>query len=230
VAKKYPQLGKILKKLLFDRDMKAVDLAREVNIPQPTVHRLITGKSTRPYKSSLQPIADYFSVTVDQLVGEEPVDQAKTNEAKSLTKSKIKAIPLLAWKALGNMEQARQESTKEIAVTQDVSDHSFALIMTDSSMEPLFPRGSILIFNPDITARDRNYVLVKSHVSGTYVFRQLLIDLEHKYIKSLNPDLSTSRLHLLSDEDKIMGCLIESRNNYLQSDADGFIEGGTHVS
>jgi transcriptional regulator with XRE-family HTH domain len=72
MAKKYFQLSTILKRLLFKKDMKPVDLARELNMPQPTIHRLVTGKSTRPYKSSLEPIAKYFDVTVDQLIGEDP--------------------------------------------------------------------------------------------------------------------------------------------------------------
>jgi plasmid maintenance system antidote protein VapI len=42
MAKKHLHLGQILKKLLFDRAMKAADLAREINIPPPTIHRLGT--------------------------------------------------------------------------------------------------------------------------------------------------------------------------------------------
>ncbi len=67
MAKKYLSLGKVLKKLLFERDLKPADLAREVNIPPPTIHRLITGKSTRPYESSLKPIAKFFQFQLNSL-------------------------------------------------------------------------------------------------------------------------------------------------------------------
>ena len=69
MAKKYLNLGKILKKLLLERDLKPADLSRAVHIPPPTIHRLITGKSTRPYASSLKPIADFFSISVEQQLG-----------------------------------------------------------------------------------------------------------------------------------------------------------------
>ena len=226
MAKKYQQLSKILKKLLFDKEMKCVDLAREVNIPQPTIHRLVSGKSTRPYKSSLQPIADYFSITVDQLIGEEAI--ATSNDVIHDKKTEktiiLKKIPLIQWKAISNFLAAENVTSQDLAVTYKISDQAFALIMSDSSMEPLFPKGSILIFDPEIEPQDRNFILVKSQASGSYFFRQLLIDMGYKYVKSLNPDLSTSKLHLLNQEDKIIACLVESRNNYLNTSRGELIE------
>ncbi len=49
---------------------------------------------------------------------------------------------------------------------QDVSNEAFATIMPDSSMEPLFPRESILIFDPALESVDRSYVLVMSCATG----------------------------------------------------------------
>ena len=46
------------------------------------------------------------------------------------------------------------------------------------------------------------------------VFRQLLIDVEHQYLKPLNPDLNAYQMRLLNDKDKITAVLIESRINY----------------
>ncbi len=224
MSKKYPQLSKILKKLLFEKEMKPVDLSRKLSIPQPTIHRLITGKSTRPYKSSLQPIADFFSLTVEQLLGEEKLVNNDRSAGSSLAHNNIKAIPLIPWKLLGTFEKTQVLSDKQIAVNYAISDKSFALIMPDSSMEPLFPTQSILIFDPMVTAHDRSYVLVKLHSVEKYVFRQLLIDVGHQYIKSLNPDLSSSKLHLLNKKDEIMACLVESRNNYLISSNTNFFE------
>jgi transcriptional regulator with XRE-family HTH domain len=102
MAKKYTKLSEILRKLLFERNMKAVDLARKVDLPQPTVHRLVTGKSTRPYKSSLKPIADYFGVTIDQLIGEEPLAKGETPKTYQpiQTRDQIHNIPLLNWEQI----------------------------------------------------------------------------------------------------------------------------------
>ena len=47
--------------------MKPMDLARELDIPQPTIHRIVSGKSTCPHERSLIPIADFFNISVEDL-------------------------------------------------------------------------------------------------------------------------------------------------------------------
>jgi SOS-response transcriptional repressor LexA len=212
MAKKYTKLSEILRTLLFERNMKAVDLAREVDLPQPTVHRLVTGKSTRPYKSSLKPIADYFDITVEQLVGEKSLAAIEARQStQTLSDSKIKNIPIVAWNEAGNLKQATEKTTDTVVVGGNVSADSFALIMPDYSMEPLFPKGAVLIFDPKLKETDRCFALVKLHNTATPVFRQLLIDADHQYLKPLNPDLNAFQMRLLDKNDTILACLLESR-------------------
>ena len=217
MAKKYLNLSKILKKLLFEKDIKAADLSRAVNMPHPTVHRLITGKSTRPYKSSLQPIADFFSITTDQLLGEAPLSeesmQKENNISTSLFPGKVRSIPLIPW---GNVTSCKSHNdyTNVLFTGSIISEQSFASTLHDSSMEPMFSQGNILIFDPDKLPKDRSYVLVHLTDSNTLVFRQLIIDVEHKYLKTLNSDLQEHQIRMLRDTDRIIGILIESRVNF----------------
>jgi transcriptional regulator with XRE-family HTH domain len=212
MAKHYPKLSGILKKLLFQKDLKPVDLARELDIPPPTIHRLVTGKSTRPYPSSLNPIADYFGVTTDQLLGLEPLfpEDETPKAASTPAPAGFQAIPVWSWNSLGKEEK---EVQMQLPVG-NVSEQSFALIMHDHSMEPLFEKGCTLIFDPAVKPIDRSYVLVKIASSGISVFRQLLIDVDNQFIKSLNPDISASSMRLLSPEDEIIACLVETRSNF----------------
>lgn len=216
MAKRFPQLSVVLKKLLFQKDMKPVDLARELNIPQPTIHRIVTGKSTRPYRSSLEPIAEYFSLNVDQLLGEEPLpaDFSESNKNQTLTINKVKYIHLVPWENPSNVTNTSYDNDEKIPFLGNISDKGFATIMPDSSMEPVFPRNSILIFDSDKTPKDRSYVLVQLHDTKTPVFRQLLVDLDHKYLKPLNPDLNTFKMRLLGENDKIYAVLVEARRIY----------------
>lgn len=214
MAQKYLKLGSVLKKLLFDHNMKAIDLAREVNLPPPTIHRLITGKSTRPYKSSLLPIANYFSVNVEQLLGEEPL-QNQTGHDKSLNSSVLHYLPLVPWGRLSNLETVNLNSFEKLPFIGAISNNAFASIIQDSSMSPVFSQGSVLIFDPNVVPRDRSYVLVQLDKSDQLVFRQLLIDLDQKYLKPLNPDLNRFKMRLLSNKDKIVGTLIEARQSYV---------------
>lgn len=209
---KYPKLSQILKKFLYERDMKPIDLARKVDMPQPTIHRLVTGKSSRPYKSSLEPIADYFQVTVDQLLGIEELDE--TND-KALAKQNINNLPLIPWDALSNLESGKKSAKQSVIASHRLSQNAFATIMPNSSMEPLFNQGATLIFDPNIQPTDRCYALAKVGDNKTVIFRQLLIDADYQYLKPLNPDLNQFQMRLLGDNDKILGCLVESRNSFL---------------
>jgi len=52
-------------------------LARELKIPPPTINRIIAGQVLDPRCSTLVLLADYFDVSIDQLVGREEIDWSK---------------------------------------------------------------------------------------------------------------------------------------------------------
>jgi transcriptional regulator with XRE-family HTH domain len=215
MAKKYLKLAGILKRLLFDKDMKAADLARKLDIPAPTIHRLVTGKSTRPYKSSLKPIADFFALSVDQLIGEQPFVVDTETTTNSLLPEQMLHIPLIPWKKLHEHLLPNDTSKyQKIPFIGIISSSGYATILPDYSMEPLFPYRSMLIFDPEKPFKDRSYVLVQLHETDNHIFRQLLIDLDQKYIKPLNPDLNTFNIRALGEKDRIIGTLIEARQLY----------------
>lgn len=200
--------------------MKPIDLARELNIPQPTIHRIVTGKSTRPYRSSLEPIAKYFSLNVEQLLGETPLPPEFINineqENHLLQTSKVQSIPLLPWGILPS-EINQQIGKEKIPFLGNINEKGFATIMPDSSMEPIFPHGSLLIFDSGKIPRDRSYILVRLHDTQSFVFRQLIIDLDHRYLKPLNPDLTAFKMRSLEKNDVILAVLIEARRIYEDS-------------
>lgn len=53
--------------------LSANQLALKSGIPQPTITRILNGESLDPDTATLRPLAEYFSVTVGQLRGEEPI-------------------------------------------------------------------------------------------------------------------------------------------------------------
>lgn len=204
-------LNDILKKLLFQKRMRAIDLVRELNIPQSTVHRLLTGASSNPHKDTLEPIAEYFDISIEQLKGVEPLPESLFSN--SLTQKRVIEIPLFEWKDLDKLNNLELEK-KTIAAMADLSKECFAVIMNDSSMEPQFSKGSILILDPNKKPNDRSYILIKLASTSIYVFRQIIIDAEHKFLKPLNPDLIASQMRLLDLEDTIIGVLVEARQVY----------------
>ncbi len=200
MAKTYPKLGATLKKLLFDKNMKPSDLAREVNLPPPTIHRLVTGKSNRPYQSSLAPIAAFFNITVEELTGEaEPTQHNKADH-----------IPIITWQQLA-LYFKENFTPQDYLPYANATDTILCVTLNDSSMEPAFITGSSLIFNTEITAKDRSYVLAHIQKSNVYLFRQLIINGDMQYLKALNPDLTTFPMRELTPDDTLVAVLVESR-------------------
>jgi transcriptional regulator with XRE-family HTH domain len=224
MSKRYLKLASILKELLFEKNMKSADLARAVDLPPPTIHRLVTGKSTRPYESSLKPIADFFSIDVEQLLGEKPLfisdssidenNQSKVlnkRKSKSITSDKTTEIKLIPW----NQIKLRQEQnfSHKIPFWGQISITGFATLMPDTSMEPVIQKNSILVFDPEVQFVDRSYILVKLYETNSCLVRQILIDADHRYLKPLNPDLSGFKMRLLHEKDEFIATLIEVRLN-----------------
>lgn len=61
-------ISKNLRYLLKKNNLNATALARATGVPQPTIHRMMAGESKDPRMSNLQPIADYFRLSVPALV------------------------------------------------------------------------------------------------------------------------------------------------------------------
>ncbi len=208
MAKKYLQLASILKKLLFKNNMRPTELSKETKVSDANIHRILTGESKNPYKTTTEPIANFFGISVEQLLGVEPLPSDLYLGEDSCTK----ILPLLSWSSLDKRSQITSTS-KEVAV-MNVSENGFAVVNPDSSMEPLFQKGSILIFDPNRAPQDRSFVLIKLSNPKCYVFRQVVFDLNQKHMKALNPDIGVSSLRKINIEDVIIATLIEDRRNH----------------
>lgn len=60
-------VAKNLEFLIDKRKTNPYALEKATGVKQPTIHRILTGESADPRTSTLQPLADYFGVTVSSL-------------------------------------------------------------------------------------------------------------------------------------------------------------------
>ncbi len=210
-------IGDILKALMFKKNIRPTQLAREIDVPQQTLQRIVSGESPRPHITSLKPIADYFNISVEQLKGEIPLpDELIEFDNVLVKKPTTSQIPLIKWEELHEgFDLARYSPEEYIIIDNKLSNANFALQMQDASMSPYFPEKSILIFSQDKEIKDRSYVLVLLGDNDTAVFRQILFDGTHRYLKPLNPDLNMFKMQLSKENDKVLGVLVECRHSYL---------------
>lgn len=68
----------------------------------------------------------------------------------------------------------------------DLSQLAFALVMNDEAMSKSFPIGSVVIFEPCITAKSGDFVLA-AHAEKPAIFRQLLTGMDSALLSPLDP-------------------------------------------
>lgn len=204
------KLSNFLKKLIFDKGTNVAQLSKEIDIPQPTLNRIVLGKTKNPHPKSLEKMAEYFGIPVREIT--------KYNEADTpLIENEIIKIPefdMTQIKATGFANELTP--TKQVNIDAPLGEDCFAVRLNNSSMEPMFLEGTTLVFNPSKAPRDKSFVFAFLADNATSVFRQILIDSDFKYLKPTNPSLSTLPITILKEDDKILGTLVESRRNYDQ--------------
>jgi len=72
----------VLIKLLADEQLSANALANLLHLPTPTIHRLLTGDVRDPRISTLTIIADFFAISIDQLIGKKPLGKNNLKKRK----------------------------------------------------------------------------------------------------------------------------------------------------
>jgi SOS-response transcriptional repressor LexA len=205
------KISQIVRTLMFKKNINAAQLARETDLPQQTIQRIVSGTSAKPHLSSLIPLSTFFGVSVEALRKGDidlSLDSSEITEAKS--------IPLIRWEdlSLDLSDSNAYVAEKKIVVDQVIPGDAFAISMKDSSMEPYFPNNALLILDPNKEAVDRSFVLVKFKNTNEVIFRQLLEDGQNNYLKPLNPDFNAFQMRALTPEDTLLGVLAEFRHRY----------------
>jgi transcriptional regulator with XRE-family HTH domain len=202
------RLSKFLKKLIFDKGTNVAKLSKEIDIPQPTLNRIVLGKTKNPHPKSLEKMAEYFGIPVKEIT-------QYTDEDSPLIENEIIKIPQFEITDIKNSDFVESlTSINFINIDAPLGNGCFAVNLNNSSMEPMFIEGTTLIFNPEKAPRDKSFVLTFLHDTSTPVFRQILLDSDFRYLKPTNPSLSSLPVTVLKPEDKILGTLVESRRNY----------------
>lgn len=71
-------LSAILSHLMSEKGIKSAELARKTGVGQPVIYRLMTGATDNPQIHTLKPIADFFGVSLDQLIGLNSLNNQRT--------------------------------------------------------------------------------------------------------------------------------------------------------
>lgn len=201
------KISDILDDLLKQRHISEAELARQINVPRATINRLVSGRTPDPRASTLSAIAEYFSITIDQLLG-------KNEAAKLSDASNEHNIPILKWEEAACWEQfipseVTLKNTESIMRDSSIQDGRFALRVKGDAMTPQFQDGTILIIDPHKEAANRDYVIAHLIETNEIVFRQILVDGKYRCLKALNNSFPILEL---KKNDIVIGIIIQGRS------------------
>jgi len=218
--KPYKRLDKDPKALKLSTNLRALmsefpglnesELARRTGIGQPVVHRICSGETDNPKVATLSPIANFFTVSISQLIGDEPLPDSRIPGSYSQNIQTYQRIPILEWHQVVTWPELRVvgKHVPTLLTNQDIGKQGYAVLVTDTTMEPRFPEGTRLLINHDLTPRNRDFVIV--HIEGEEMphFKQLLIDGNNYYLKPFNPDF---RAFQLDKPYRLLGTMVEAQ-------------------
>lgn len=195
-------------------NLSEIDLVRAADLPQPTVHRILVGTTARPHRKSLIKLARALSLSVSDLLNDTPLDSLD----EQLGGYKLGIIPLLSWEEAAQWPGIREleqhvASSRSVVTDAEVGPDGFALRMKGSSMETLFPEGTLLILDPSKPVRDKSFAIIHLEGEPEVLFKQVLLDGSRIYLKSLNPLLDKVGLTQLRPCDRVVGVAVQTRLN-----------------
>jgi len=206
-------LANNLRQLMFQERLKAIDLSNDTSVPQATIHRMLTGESKSPHKSSLLPIAERFSISIEQLLGIMPIDWSSSHPTQLDLPNQVSVYGMDQLIELYSGKENIKPKSKTV-VDQKVNPNAIATLLEDDSMIPLFPPKTQIIIDPDKEFTDGAYVLVFDPDNNKLLFRQLLIDGKDGFLKPLNPDISHFKVSRFCETFIKCGTLIQAKLNF----------------
>ena len=212
MAKQTKITENLRKLLMLNHGLSLSSLAKQTKIPQPTLHHIFDGKTKNPRKHLLSALADFFKIKVEELTGDLPSLPVMPDSFKE--NLQISTIPILELEKIKNLNSGKEKLTysQEIIVNHALSNKAFAFKVTNNDLEPSFKAGTLLIFEPQNSAKDRDMALIYCKSSDELHLKRLFIENETTiYIKQDEADGNASLTALKNEEHKIIAILIEAR-------------------
>jgi SOS-response transcriptional repressor LexA len=197
-----------LKQEMAKRQWNGYDLEKASGVPQPTIHRILTGKHGDPRTSTIRKLAEGLGITEAQLRGFENNADTKVTEQTAhyssdpdrvkskpdnelFTSLPVKMIPVLSqeqaknWMDFINKEQREAMIPVSKEAQAFVTPYTFAFTVLGDSMSPDALEGDIALIDPQRTPAHKNWVLAE--ISGDVVIRQLWIEAGDSQLRATNP-------------------------------------------
>lgn len=191
--------------LMKEAHLNAEELSRRIGLPASTIKKIRNNDDPNPTLSTLTPLARYFSLTISQLVGDEPFPESRIPGSYKVNAHTLNQIPLISWQEaiLWPIKDNVVRST--ITTEHEYSKDAYALIVEEDDWENL-SKDTALLVDPALQAEHRDFIIVYKVGQKTPTLKQVLYDEGDMYLK---PVTQKYNIAIFSSEHKILGVIVE---------------------
>lgn len=185
-----------------------LDLSTELKCSYKTIYDLAEGVAN-PTLDTLLKVANYFHLTISQLIGERPLGE--------YISAFIKLVPILQFSEveefLGNTNHKLNSQNILISSEKFLSEYAFT-INANNETEPIFKIGTILVFDKvelDIKSHNNKFVLVKTEY-GSIAIKKLFVENQSLFLQPVNIDIPPQPIS--PNNIKFLAYLIQTKIEY----------------
>lgn len=204
-----PTLRDNLNSLMEECKISLSELHRNTGVPIATIQRIKNDQDSNPTISTLKPIADFFCISVSQLIGDDPLPAQRASGVYIENREHWIKIPIISWEqaitwpSINTFDLKLSTTSTDI----DVGGNTFALKIVDDDWVG-FSKGAIIIIDPNLNPKNRDYILVHKNGMETAIIKTYLIYEDAPYLIPLNSNFKTVPL---DEEYRILGVIVQIR-------------------
>lgn len=202
------KVGNILQMLMGNMSEGA--LAKAVNVPKATIHRVLSGITPDPRAGTLLPIAQYFNITIEQLMG--IMELPKNSPLISTRSLDAVEMPFVLFDKLEEWLKENYKPEKFYEITsfgkKPIDTNCFITQMCSDEMAPLFSSKTYLIIRKQNNVNIDDVALVFNTNNNSFLVRKYI---ELKGEKYLFPANSSYNVVDFDHKIKLVGIVLEGR-------------------
>ncbi|MEO8402586.1 MAG: S24 family peptidase [Gammaproteobacteria bacterium] len=212
---------KIKENLLFltkKHNISEAELARKVSLPQATVNRLLNGVTDDPRASTLNAIATFFNISVDQLINNKLMKESTLDTTRlpiyamsqdNSLLGALKSTQQIAWDTILSKKDA-----SFLEVEPSIKATCIVFEVKGDSMWPQFIEGIFVIVDTTSKPKHRDFVMYLLSDSSQIVLRQYIEEGQDHILKPLNYGYKPVQIH---QKDIYIGTVIQAKSDYRES-------------
>jgi len=207
-------LREVLSQLMLECDIDDASLSRQTDVPASTISRMRLIPEANPTAATLRPIAKFFDISISQLLGDEPLAKERLPGTHNPIQYTASLMPVIEWGWVDAWVENKtmpsdHSNVKWISSEHKVGEKAFALTIPTETFGLFLRKGSIILMDPTQTPKDGDIILFRTPGEKSIFLRQVLIDGNNYYIRSINPELKG--IEPLGKDYRLLGVLVETR-------------------